>query len=504
MAERLGLPFLFGFYGIEPIPETVRLLRETGACGVLLLRRNIETAEQVRALIESLEDAVGHRLLVAIDHEGGLITRFSRDITPFPGNMALGRTETPSLAYEVGRCMASELVPLGIHINLAPVLDVVTAQWNPGITIRSLGSDPERVSLLGAELIRGMQEGGLSATAKHFPGKGAATVDAHVTMPTVGLSRSELETIHLAPFRAAIRMGVDLVMSSHVQYVAYDPTPKSPATWSHSIATDLLRSVCGFGGVLISDDLAMGGITEGTSVEEASVRAAQAGHDILLIAHEVECMNRAFEAYRKALESKAIDPAKADESRSRIHLLLEKHASRKPSRQEDEETDARSLSEIIAGAAVHVERDPQQLIPVKRGRHTGLLMPRLLDLGPKLLVDDELRGAAGLLQGWIREITPTVDVLEIPMDPKEDLFRMILEWCGAVDVVIDFVFDAKQLAGSRRVLEEVQRRHPRVIVVPIRNPWDRELVGPRHSIVQTYGFRVPQLAAAIDLIFRGS
>ena len=191
---------MFGAYGLKPSRQTVSLFKSTGATGLLLLARNIETPAQTKAFVTELEQRLGRPLLVAIDHEGGWVLRFKSGVTPFPGNAALGRARDPKLAYAVGRQMARELAPLGIRMNLAPVLDVATKTYNPGIGIRSFGSDPVLAGRLGAAFIKGMQDSGVSACAKHFPGKGAATVDAHVDLPTIKLPRAAFSRTHLAPF----------------------------------------------------------------------------------------------------------------------------------------------------------------------------------------------------------------------------------------------------------------------------------------------------------------
>lgn len=468
MAERIGLPFLFGLYGIEPLPDTIRLLRDSGACGVLLLRRNIESGEQVRALMRSLEEGVGHPLLAAVEHEGGLVTRFARDVTPFPGNLALARTETPSLAYEVGKGMGRELLPIGIQVNLAPLLEV-----DPALTIRSFGEDPELAAVMGAEMIRGLQEAGMSAAAKHFPGRNAKT------------------------FAAAIEKKVEIVVTSHQTFPQYDT---KPAAFSRAIVHDLLRIEYGFRGVAMTEDLTAAPLP----LDEAVVEAARAGHDILVVAHHTELMAKAYQAYRTALDAGRIDGDEAAASRRRVESLVQKHAESWTAPGVEDDTDPRALSEIIAGASVRVERDPQKLIPVKRNRRVGILFPRLADIGDRIVVDDELRHAVELMRAWVQEVSKSVDVLEVPVEPKADLFAMTLEWCCALEMVIVFVLDAHAYVGHRRIVQEVQRQCPRVILVPIRNPADRDFAGPKSSVVQAYGFRVPQLAAAIDLIFRGA
>ena len=179
-----------------------------------------------------------------MDHEGGWVLRFKRGVTPMPGNAALGRAGDPVLAYEPGRHMALELAALGIRLNLAPVLDVAVSSYNPGIGMRSFGPDARKVGELGASFVRGLEDHGVFACAKHFPGKGAARVDAHAQRPTITLSGKELSAVHLVPFRRAIATGVSCVMTSHVRYPALDKT--AAATFSPRSSRGFCAAVWGF------------------------------------------------------------------------------------------------------------------------------------------------------------------------------------------------------------------------------------------------------------------
>ncbi|MBI3289300.1 MAG: beta-N-acetylhexosaminidase, partial [Elusimicrobia bacterium] len=292
-----GRLFMFGVYGTRPSRRTIALFRSTGATGVLLLSRNIESPAQTRAYVAELEQRLGRPLLVAVDHEGGWVLRFKSGLTAFPGNAALGRARDPRLAYAVGRQMALELAPLGIRMNLAPVLDVSTKDYNPGIGIRSFGADPALCARLGASFIKGLQDHGLSACAKHFPGKGAATVDAHIDLPTIRLARAPFTRVHLAPFRAACAAGVDAVMTSHVRFPAFD---SAVATFSAKIVRDILRGELGYDGLIVSDDLCMGAISKRWPVAEATLKCLDAGHDVLMIAHDIQGMRDAVEFMRAA------------------------------------------------------------------------------------------------------------------------------------------------------------------------------------------------------------
>jgi beta-N-acetylhexosaminidase len=316
---RHGSLFLFGIEGKKPSRGSVSLLRDTGASGVLLLARNIDSPAQVRALASELVQRVGRPLLFSVDHEGGWVLRFKSGLTAFPGNDALGRGRDPKLAYATGRQMALELSALGINLNLAPVLDVATADYNPGIGIRSFGADPKLVGALGAAFVRGLQDHGVSACAKHFPGKGAATKDAHVELPVIRLPRGDFERVHLAPFAAAVAAGVDCVMTSHVLYPALD---KTPATFSPRITRVILRDRLGFGGVVISDDLCMGAVAGREPIQTAAVKAIQAGHDLLIVAHGEQTQREAAELLEQAASDGAVSAEDLASAEGRVASLL--------------------------------------------------------------------------------------------------------------------------------------------------------------------------------------
>lgn len=502
MPDRTVNPFLFGLYGIEPMEESVRILRESSAAGIYLLRRNIETSDQVRALVDELQSQLGYKLLVAIEQEGGLVSRFVRGVTFFPGNMALGRTGTPSLAYDVGRAIARELRGMNINVNLAPVLDLAGEEYNPDLTIRSFGPDATLASDMGAEMIRGLQEGGVSATARHFPGRGGAAAQGK-DVPAVAAPREQLVDRDVAPFRVAIAGGVDLVMNAWVKYPSLDPD--QPAVLSPKIVTDLLRRDLGFNGVAVTEDFASPAILGAMSVEEATVRAIQAGNDLVLVGSDIDLQRRAFRSFKLAVDNARIPKDQFAKVQGRLLALLKKKQEAKPppfSEGDDAEA-AASLAEIIARAAVRVEQDPGRLIPFKPSARVGLLVPRLGDLADRLAIDDELRGVAGLIQGWVQVHNPGADVLEIPVQPEGDMLDLTLDWAGSLDVVAFFCFDAHRFAGQKKLLEELQRRCPKTVAVFIRNPWDRLFVKSSTAVVQTYGFRVSQLAAVVDVLFKG-
>ena len=248
----VGERLMFGLAGPKLTDTDVRLFRDTRAAGLILYRRNFETPEQHSRLLDDLESALGRRLLVATDHEGGRIVMLGQATTIFPDNLAVGTAGDEAFAYHQGLFEARELRRLGVDVNFAPVLDVLTERYSPNIGIRSYGKDPSVVTSYGLARIKGMQKGGVSACAKHFPGKGHSPLDAHLRLPTIDSTWAEMQATHLPPFLAAVAEGIDCLMTSHPVYSNLDPT-RVPATFSRRIVHDCLREEIRFGGVIVSE-----------------------------------------------------------------------------------------------------------------------------------------------------------------------------------------------------------------------------------------------------------
>src|ERR1700687_2593740 len=254
----VGRRLMFGLRGPDLGEADIRLFRETEASGVMLYRRNFETPERLHRLLTGLEEALGRRLVVATDHEGGRVIMLGRGVTIFPDNLAAGTAGEVNFINRQGLFEGRELRRLGVDVNFSPVLDVLTERYSPNIGIRSYGKDPAVVSRYGAARILGMQSAGVSACAKHFPGKGHAPLDAHLGLPVIGSDWAEMHATHLPPFLAAIEVGVDCIMTSHPLYPRLDPSPRTPATFSRLIVEEYLRGEIGYRGVIVSDGLAVG------------------------------------------------------------------------------------------------------------------------------------------------------------------------------------------------------------------------------------------------------
>ena len=290
MKNELGGLFMVGLPGTELDDSTRNLIEAYGINNFILFKRNAENPEQIRTLCLGLAAACRAAglgaPLISIDQEGGTVARLKEPFfTEFPDARALAESERgEELLGEYAKTCAHELLAVGINMNLAPVLDVSPAGRGLFMERRSLGGEPDQVARLGALVITMMQENGLAACAKHFPGLGGATLDPHEVLPVVDRSLEELRICDLVPFAAAIRAGVAGVMTSHTVYPHLDPA--LPATLSPRILGGLLRNELGYDGMVVTDDLEMGAIENEGTVAAAALAAFTAGADMLLICHE--------------------------------------------------------------------------------------------------------------------------------------------------------------------------------------------------------------------------
>ena len=373
----VGRQLVFGLRGPDVTDADLRLFEETRAGGLILYRRNFAGPERLHALLERLEGALGRRLLVTTDHEGGRIIMLGTGVTIFPDNLAAGTAGEVAFVKRQGLIEGKELRRLGVDVSFGPVLDVLTDRYSPNIGIRSYGKDPELVGRFGAARIEGLQSAGVSACAKHFPGKGHAPVDAHLGLPVIDSDWSEMHAVHLTPFMAAMEAGVDCLMTSHPLYPNLDPSPRTPATFSRLIVEDYLRGEVGYRGVVASDDLEMGAIGDLCPIGEATVRAAAAGHDLLLVCHTEAAQRAAHRALLDAYRSRALPVRALERSVARLDTLAARRPTRFDGGSPRAERDGEPLAKAIAARAVTVMAPPLARLPaeVERPRPRRLPAP---------------------------------------------------------------------------------------------------------------------------------
>ncbi|HUT71763.1 MAG TPA: beta-N-acetylhexosaminidase [Desulfatiglandales bacterium] len=321
LTQNIGRLFVTGLAGPEVDADTVNLIRRYHLGGIIIFSRNVREPLQLARLCRDLQkvsmENSGFPLLLAIDQEGGRVARLKPPFAQFPGNEAIGNSPNPEKsAFHYASITAKEMTLVGLNMNLAPVLDVTQPDMDSHLLGRTFSHDPSVVARLGEIVIKALQQGGVMAVAKHFPGLGRSNLDPHRDLPTVEAPLEEMDSIHLPPFAAAVTARVSAIMTSHAVYPALEPGV--PATLSRNIISKLLREKMSFGGLIISDDLEMGAIAKEKELPEATAEAFKAGVDILLICSNQKLVIASIEGIRDKVLRGQIPEERLQDSLRRI------------------------------------------------------------------------------------------------------------------------------------------------------------------------------------------
>ncbi len=362
-----------GYYAHPDSEERRRLraeLRRTHAGIVVLFEAE---AAAVPPFLESLRRDSRLPLLIAADLERGAGFRIRRGPASLPSAMAVGATRSEDAARAMGEITAREARALGIHWALAPVADVNSNPQNPIINVRSFGEEPEQVGRLAAAFVRGVRQGGVLATAKHFPGHGDTTVDSHLHLPTVPADRSRLEAVELAPFRRVLAAGADAVMTAHLAVPALDPSG-TPASLSPEVTTRLLREQMGFQGLVVTDALDMAG-AKAAWQGDAVVRAVAAGADAVLLPADPVV---AHQSLVRAVREGVLPARRLDEAALRILTAKERLGLHRRSEPPALDSGVGRPADVeqaldIARASITVPRNEGGLLPLPAERPLRLL-----------------------------------------------------------------------------------------------------------------------------------
>jgi beta-N-acetylhexosaminidase len=497
--------------------EVTRWIEQDHLGGVSM---SLGTPIEVAAKINDMQRHSKVPLLVSADLEpglgrleGGLFAHYMLDAgsaTVFPTPMAIAATGRDSDAYDVARAIAREGRAVGIHINFSPVVDVNNNPANPVINTRSYGEDPARVARLSALFVRGAQDGGQLATAKHFPGHGDTDVDSHVGLPLVRVSMARLDSVELVPFKAAVAAGASLVMTAHIALPAVTGDSTTPATLSPRVITNLLRDSVGFRGVAITDAMTMEGIGKGYTTEQSSVLAVKAGADILLKPSDP---TRAINALVAAVEKGEIARARIDSSvrhilelKVRAGAVAAPIASLEYVREVVGSPEHRALSRDIAKRAMTLLRDRDNLVPL-RGDPGSML---LVEYAPETEIKigraclPQMRGlrGKGSRGASVVRITPGTNARQL------DSISRVAATASTI-IVAAYV---RRVEGEGRVavpnqiaswVDSLSRRRP-TVVVSLGNPYLIRQFPSVGTYLNTYGVGESLECAAGVAIFGGS
>jgi len=538
-AAQLVWPQLFGDYTPTSSAGWIRVQQlitgEHVGGFIMSIGSPTETAEKLNAMqrLSSLPLVVGadYETGVAFRQRGGYFLPNNIYLgggTMFPYQMGVGATRDTSLAYQEGRITALEARALGVHIAFAPVLDVNNNPANPVIGMRSFGEDPRLVADMGQALIHGLQEHGVLATGKHFPGHGDTDENSHLTITTVHASRARIDSVELVPFRRAIAAGLEGMMTFHGLVPALD-TASVPATLNPAIMTGLLRKQLGFKGLLITDAMDMSGvlsrvstgpasagqsvtgnygaIKNALSIAEACKLAIAAGADILLMPSDVA---GAIDAVVSGVREGRFTQARVDSSVRRV-LEIKQRLGLNRRRVVDldslraivGDTTHLAVAATVAQRAITLAKDSLSLVPIPRATNPA---PRVLSITIAGRTD---LGAGATFNAELRRSFPELRAEQlVPEDPSPN-FERLLHAADSSDVAIvgSYITTGTNVANPNApepiadFMRTLIKRHPRTIVVAFGNPYLLQQIPTASSYLVAWGgFPVSQTAAARALL----
>lgn len=338
---KIGQMLLVGIEGTKLDAQAKEMISEDQIGGIILYKDNISTLKDMVGLINDLKKSNNDNpvpLFMSVDQEGGKVSRMPDEFAVIPSNATVGAAQSADSAETMGKLLGREVLSAGFNMNFAPVLDINSNPDNPVIGDRSFGSTESTVSSLGIAEMNGIASAGVIPVVKHFPGHGDTAVDSHLELPIVNKTAAQLAKLEWLPFQKAIQAQADVVMVAHILFPKLDS--EKPASLSQEIIGKLLREEMGFQGVVITDDLTMGAITDHYTLEAAAVDTVLAGSDILLVAHEYENEEAVRKALLESVKDGSIAESRIDESVYRILALKDKYQLK------DSPVDVPDLSEL--------------------------------------------------------------------------------------------------------------------------------------------------------------
>ncbi|MCF7805583.1 MAG: serine hydrolase [Candidatus Marinimicrobia bacterium] len=424
--------------------------------------------------VERFQAISENPLLVAADFEWGLPMRISAG-TRFPENMAIAATGDPENAYRQGKITAREARTLGVNVSFSPVMDVNNNPDNPIINVRAYGEDPQQVAEYGVQYIKGLQENGVAATAKHFPGHGDTDMDSHLDLPVIDVNQARLDSLELVPFKAAIDSGVKGIMAAHIA-LPQITDGNAPATFSPTFLQSVLRDSLGFNGVVFSDALNMGGVTNNYWPGETAVRAVNAGVDMLLMSPD---MALAYHTVLEAVQDGRITEDRLNQAVRRI-LTLKKETDvfeqTIPEQSEMEVELELPIDEVFADGlfqkAVTLVKDSVNTLPLNAGE---------IDSVVTLIVTDDLRyGWPGSTFLWsIKSRIDSAGAHYLGPDAADSTLIKIREAMKGADATIVGVFlrfadhkgTIRMPKRQQELLREIYREQKQVVTVGFGTPY---------------------------------
>ncbi len=516
-------------------PEVTKVISDYKLGGIILFKENIVDTEQVSKLNYGFQNSVSNNipLFIAIDQEGGLVTRIPQG-TQMPGNMALGAIREKEMTYKVAHAIGRELIVQGININFAPTIDVNSNYKNPVIGIRSFGEDPILVSDLGDAYVKGLQSANVGSAAKHFPGHGDTDVDSHFGLPVVDKEKDSFYKVDLQPFFSAAKSNVDMIMTAHVVVPCLDNekimTKKSnlmqkPATFSKAILTDIVRNEMDYNGIIITDALNMKAISDNFYEAEAVVKTFAAGADIALMPttireiNDLKKLDEIFAKVETAVREGVLCEKDIDKSVKRI-LNLKYERSIFENSKKILNGDMLAIAKKVVGSKEHklIEKEAADMA-VTLIKNTDNILPFTPVDNERILIISGAKDRAKLIQLELSRILKEMDLLNVSVSlflysSKSYLNDELKRVIKASDYIIMETENLK--VDDKFILETVKycsQINSKLVGLSVRNPYDIMYILDIKANIAVYGSsgydqtqagRAPlsvNIGAGIDAIF---
>jgi beta-N-acetylhexosaminidase len=495
--QKIGRMLHIGFDGLEAPQYVLDWLAQGKVGGVVLFRRNLHDPAQVAKLVQTCRDAAPRPILVSIDQEGGRVIRLYRHFTESPGAMAIGATDSEEIAAEVSAVLAEELRALGITWVLAPVVDIAHNPDNAVIGTRALGNHTDRVRDLAVAEVRGFQNAGVAATAKHFPGHGNTPIDTHVQLAVVKGPLDFLWQHDLVPFRAAVEAGVESVLVSHVKFEDLDL--EHPASLSPRVVQGLLRDEIGFDGVVCTDCMEMNAITQHYGAAESAVLAALAGEDVIFFSHTQQYQQEAYDALVAAVKSGRLPESRVDESVRRIDHLIERFPL-EPRPPLDTIRSPQHLAVVrkAAEAALSLPCADDHVFPLKHleGQRVGMVEFSSFMDTPALESGDQ-----SALATLMRTQAPEIETVSLASKGFDALTAAAARRLAREsDVLVLVTRNAHLWPGDKAFSRELMDLAKDVVLVCMADPYDANVLPGAGTVLCSYGDSAPLLQATIDAL----
>ncbi|MER5601028.1 glycoside hydrolase family 3 protein [Streptomyces sp. NPDC002265] len=447
----------------------------------------------------SLAQPRGLPVLISTDQEHGIVCRVGAPATLLPGAMAVGAGGSRADARTLGRISGAELRAIGIRQDYSPVADVNVNPANPVIGVRSFGADPDAVAGLVTAEVQGYQRAGVAATAKHFPGHGDTAVDSHFGFPVITHSRELWERLDAVPFRAAIRAGIDSIMTAHIMVPALDDSG-DPATLSHPILTGILRGELGYDGVVVTDALGMEGVRTKYGDDRVPVLALKAGVDQLL---DPPSLDVAWHAVLNAVRGGELTEARLDESVLRVLRLKAKLGLFEDPCVDRAGVDrtvgtARHLAEAdrIAERTTTLLVNEGRVLPLSRRRHNRVLVVGADPASPSGTTGPP----TGVLAHALAELGFTATALSTGTTPSAAVIAQAVAAAADVDAVVVGTYNVTAASSQRALVEQLAATGRPVVAVAVRNPYDIAQLPSVRACLATYSWTDVELRAAARVI----